>query len=65
MSGTQDTVTGKTKEALGDLTDDKELQREGKTEQTAGKAKDKLDDANDWLDEKIDEAKDAVKRERS
>jgi uncharacterized protein YjbJ (UPF0337 family) len=62
MGSTQDKLKGETKEALGDLTDDKELQREGKTEQTAGTVKDKLDDAKDWAADKVDDIKDSVNR---
>jgi uncharacterized protein YjbJ (UPF0337 family) len=40
-------LKGRVKEAAGDLTDDKDLQREGKTDQGAGKLKDKIDDAAD------------------
>lgn len=60
MSGTQDTITGKAKEAVGDLTDDKDLQHEGKAEQAAGTIKDKLEDAKDWADDKVDDVKEHV-----
>lgn len=61
MSGTQDNITGTAKEAVGDLTDDKDLQHEGKTEQAAGTVKDKLDDAKDWADDKVDDVKEGMK----
>jgi uncharacterized protein YjbJ (UPF0337 family) len=48
-----DEAKGRVKEAAGDLTGDKELQREGKTDQAAGKAKEGIDDA-------ADKVKDAV-----
>ena len=60
MSGTQDTITGKAKEAVGDLTDDKDLQHEGKAEQAAGTIKDKLEDAKDWADDRVDDVKEHV-----
>ncbi len=44
-------LKGRVKEAAGDLTDDKELQREGKADQAAGKIKDKIDDAVDKVKE--------------
>jgi uncharacterized protein YjbJ (UPF0337 family) len=50
----QDEVQGRVKEAAGDLTGDKELQREGKIDQASGKAKDAVDKAGD-------KAKEAVK----
>jgi uncharacterized protein YjbJ (UPF0337 family) len=42
-----DDAKGKVKEAAGDLTDDKDLQREGKVDQAAGTVKDKVGDAAD------------------
>ena len=38
-----DEMKGRIKEAAGDLTDDKDLQREGKVDQASGKAKDAID----------------------
>ena len=38
-------MKGRAKEAAGDLTDDKDLQREGKTDQASAKTKDKVDEA--------------------
>ena len=51
-----DEAKGRIKEAAGDLTGDKDLQREGKVDQASGKAKDAIDDASD-------KAKDALKRD--
>lgn len=45
--GALDDAKGKVKEAAGDLTDDKDLQREGKVDQAAGSVKDKVGDAAD------------------
>ncbi|MGI8755827.1 MAG: CsbD family protein [Acidimicrobiales bacterium] len=42
-----DDAKGKIKEAAGDLTDDKDLQREGKVDQATGGVKDKVGDAAD------------------
>jgi uncharacterized protein YjbJ (UPF0337 family) len=58
MSGTADDIKGRTKEAVGVLTGDEELQREGKTDQAAGAAKNKLEDVTDWVEDKIDDIKD-------
>jgi uncharacterized protein YjbJ (UPF0337 family) len=41
----KDEAQGRIKRAVGDLTDDKDLRREGKTDQAAGKAKDAVDSA--------------------
>jgi uncharacterized protein YjbJ (UPF0337 family) len=45
--GIDDDMKGRVKEAAGDLTGDKDLQREGKTDQAAGKVKDAVDGAAD------------------
>ena len=60
MSGTTDDLKGRAKEAVGDLTDDDRLRREGKTDRAAGKAKDKVDDAKDWIEDKVDDVRDSV-----
>lgn len=49
-----DEASGRIKEAAGDLTGDKDLQREGKTEQAAGKAKDAVDSTADKAKELMD-----------
>jgi uncharacterized protein YjbJ (UPF0337 family) len=49
--GNADEAKGRIKEAAGDLTGDKDLQREGKVDQAAGKAKDAVDDASDKVKE--------------
>ena len=45
--GAADSNKGNIKEAAGDLTGDKELQREGKVAQASGTVKDKVGDAGD------------------
>jgi uncharacterized protein YjbJ (UPF0337 family) len=40
--GIMDKVTGKAKQALGDITDDASLHREGRQEERKGEAKDEL-----------------------
>jgi len=42
-----DEAKGRAKEAVGDLTDDKDLQREGKADKATGKIKDAVDDVRD------------------
>jgi uncharacterized protein YjbJ (UPF0337 family) len=49
-----DEAKGRVKEAAGDLTDDKDLKREGQTDQMIGNVKKKVDEAGD-------KAKDALK----
>jgi len=48
-----DEVKGRIKEAAGDLTDDKDLQREGKTDKAAGSVKDKAEGAVDSVKDKV------------
>ncbi len=57
MSGNTDDLKGRAKEALGDLTDDKDMKREGKVDRASGAMKDKIDDVKDA-------AKDALDRDR-
>jgi uncharacterized protein YjbJ (UPF0337 family) len=47
MSGETDELKGRAKEAAGDLTGDKSLKNEGKTDRAAGKAKDAVDQGAD------------------
>ena len=45
--GKFDEMKGRTKEAVGDLTGDEDLQREGKVDQAGGKAKGKIGQLTD------------------
>jgi uncharacterized protein YjbJ (UPF0337 family) len=54
MSGEMDQAKGRMKQAVGDLTDDKDLKAEGKADETGGKVKDKFDDAVDSVKDKVD-----------
>ena len=49
MSGKTDKAKGKIKQAIGDLTDNEELRREGKIDELAGKAKDVIDKVKDKI----------------
>jgi len=60
MSNETEDLKGRAKEAAGALTDDDDLKREGKADQTAASAKDKIEDAGDWAEDKIDSAKDKL-----
>ena len=64
--GTFDNMKGKVKEAAGDLTDDKDLEREGKVDQGKGNVKDKVgnvaDSAKDAADKVGDKIKDAFNK---
>lgn len=63
MGEKSDQVKGHAKEAVGDVTDDDDLKREGKADRLAGKAKEKAGDAKDKVDEVTDKIKDAVQRD--
>lgn len=54
MSGEKDKLTGKLKQAAGDLTDDERLRREGKVDEAAGKVKDAADDAVETVRDRLD-----------
>ena len=60
MGGEFDTAKGRAKRAVGDLTDDDELRREGKKDEAAGKAKDVIDKAKRKADDAVDDVKDRV-----
>ena len=49
MSGDVDKAKGHVKQAVGELTDDDELEREGKIDELAGRAKDVADKAKDAI----------------
>ena len=53
MSSAKDEMKGRAKEAVGDLTDDDKLKREGKTDQAVGKVKEKIDEAADKIKDKL------------
>ena len=57
MSGTADDVKGRTKQAVGSLTGDHALERDGKTDRAAGTIKDKVQDAKEWVGDKVDDVK--------
>jgi uncharacterized protein YjbJ (UPF0337 family) len=53
--GFMDKVTGRAKQAAGDLADDSGLRREGKQEERKGEAKEELGRAQEKADAKADE----------
>ena len=53
--GLIDKVTGKTKQAVGDVTDDPSLRREGVKEERKGEAKEELAETERKADAKADE----------
>jgi uncharacterized protein YjbJ (UPF0337 family) len=53
--GILDKITGRTKKAAGDLTDDASLRRQGRQEERKGEAKDELSSAQERADSKAEE----------
>ena len=49
MGGNVDETKGRIKQAVGDLTDDKDLKREGKVDKGAGTVKDTVDKIADKI----------------
>ena len=53
MGTNADEAKGRVKEAAGDLTDDKDLKREGKVDRASGEVKDKVGDASDKVKDAV------------
>ena len=60
--GLMDKVTGRAKQAAGDLSDDAGLRREGKQEERKGDAKEELEGAQERADAKADEVADLERK---
>jgi len=59
--GNMDEAKGRAKQAVGDLTDDDDLRREGKVDEKSGKAKEMVGDLKDKVEDTIDNVKDKAK----
>jgi uncharacterized protein YjbJ (UPF0337 family) len=57
-----DKLTGRAKQAAGDLTDDPSLRRQGKREEAKGEKKDELGDAQDKADRRAEEVADLERK---
>jgi uncharacterized protein YjbJ (UPF0337 family) len=53
--GIKDKISGRVKQAAGDLADDPSLRREGRDEERKGEAKDEMARAEERADEKAEE----------
>ena len=60
--GIMDKITGRAKQAVGDVTGDAATRREGKNEERKGEAKDKLARAQDSAERKADEVADLERK---
>ncbi len=57
-----DKLTGKAKQAAGDITDDGSLRREGKDEERKGEKKEELNHAEEKADRKAEEVADLERK---
>ena len=64
MGSGMDEMKGRAKEAVGDLTDDDDLKREGKVDQMGATIKDKAETAKDKVGDAVDNMKDKIDRDR-
>ena len=62
MGSTADKTKGRVKEAAGDLTGDRSLERDGKVDRASGEGKGGVDKAKAAVDDVVDRAKDALHR---
>ncbi len=62
--GLIDKLTGRTKKAAGDLTDDASLRRQGRQEERKGEAKDELASEQERADRKAEEVADLERKTR-
>lgn len=60
MGDKTDQAKGRVKEAVGTLTGDDDLKREGRDDRLAGEVKEKIDDVVDKAREKLGDVKDKV-----
>jgi uncharacterized protein YjbJ (UPF0337 family) len=60
MAGKTDQMKGKAKEAVGDLTGNKDLKSEGIADRQAGEVKEKLGKVEERVEEGIDNVKDVL-----
>jgi uncharacterized protein YjbJ (UPF0337 family) len=58
-----DDLKGRAKEAAGDLTNDRDLKNEGKTDRAAGAVKEKADEVKDKVGDAVDAVKDKLHRD--
>ncbi|MGH8979223.1 MAG: CsbD family protein [Acidimicrobiia bacterium] len=55
MGEKADDIKGRAKEAVGDLTDNDELKREGKVDRAASSIKEKVEEVTDKVRDKVNE----------
>ena len=60
MGSKSDDLKGRAKEAVGDLTDNDDLKREGQADRAGGKAKEVIENAGEKAKDLVDDIKDKV-----
>jgi uncharacterized protein YjbJ (UPF0337 family) len=58
MGSKSDDLKGRAKEAVGDLTDNDELKREGQADRAGGKVKEVIENAGETAKDLVDDIKD-------
>jgi uncharacterized protein YjbJ (UPF0337 family) len=64
MSGNTKKVKGRAKQAVGAITGDEKLKREGRSDERLGDLENKADDLTEAVEEKIDEVIEKVARKK-
>jgi uncharacterized protein YjbJ (UPF0337 family) len=62
--GITDKITGRVKQAAGDLADDPKLRRQGRQEERKGQAKDELAEEREKVDRKAEEVANLERKAR-
>jgi uncharacterized protein YjbJ (UPF0337 family) len=60
MGSKSDDLKGRAKEAVGDLTDNEDLKREGQADRAGGKVKEVIEDVGEKAADVVDDIKNAV-----
>ena len=63
MDNDFDQAKGKIKQAVGDLTGNKDLKKEGKADENAGKVKELVESTKDKVEDLVDKAKDKLTKD--
>jgi uncharacterized protein YjbJ (UPF0337 family) len=63
MDNDFDQAKGKIKQAVGDLTGNKDLKKEGKADENAGKVKEFVESTKDKVEDLVDKAKDKLTKD--
>jgi uncharacterized protein YjbJ (UPF0337 family) len=63
MDNDFDQAKGKIKQAVGDLTGNKDLKKEGKADENAGKVKEFVENTKDKVEDLVDEVKDKLTKD--